>query len=52
VIELPNNPLLSIDHQGKEIPLPIADDIILKLDRRARVLQVKAPEGLIELYLQ
>jgi 16S rRNA processing protein RimM len=52
VIELSNNPLLSIDHQGKEILLPIADDIIVKLDRRARVLQVKAPEGLIELYLK
>jgi len=52
VIELPNNPLISIDHQGKEILLPIADDLIVKLDRKSRTLHVKAPEGLIDLYLQ
>jgi 16S rRNA processing protein RimM len=51
VIELPNNPLLAIDHKGKEILLPIADDLIVKLDRKTRTLHVKAPEGLIELYM-
>lgn len=52
VIELPNNPLLSIDHDGREILLPISDDIILKVDRRSKIIHVKAPEGLIELYLK
>jgi 16S rRNA processing protein RimM len=52
VIELPNNPLLCIDHGGTEVLIPIADDIILKVDRRAKLLHIKAPEGLIELYLK
>lgn len=52
VIEVPNNPLLSILHQGREILLPISDDIIVKVDRRARILHVRAPEGLIDLYLK
>ena len=52
VIELPNNPLLSIDHEGKEILIPIADEIIRKVDRRTKTLYISAPEGLVELYLQ
>lgn len=51
VIELPNNPLFSIDHDGKEILIPVADDIIRKLDRRTKMIHIKAPDGLIELYL-
>ena len=52
VLELPNNPLLSIDHEGTEILIPIADEIIHKVDRKSRTLYIEAPEGLIELYLQ
>jgi 16S rRNA processing protein RimM len=52
VLELPNNPLFSIDHDGKEILIPIADEIIKKVDRRSRTIHIKAPEGLVDLYLQ
>lgn len=51
VIEVPNNPLLSIDYQGSEILMPIADEIIQKVDRKTKCIHIKAPEGLIDLYL-
>ncbi|MBP6871645.1 MAG: 16S rRNA processing protein RimM [Bacteroidales bacterium] len=50
VIELPNNPLLSIKSGQKEILIPISDEIILKVDRRKKQISIKAPEGLIEIY--
>jgi len=52
IIEVPNNPLFSIDHEGTEILMPMADEIILKVDRKARIIYIKAPEGLIDLYLK
>jgi 16S rRNA processing protein RimM len=52
IIDLPNNPLFAITFNEKEILLPISDEIILKVDRKKKVIHVKAPEGLIEIYLQ
>jgi len=43
--------LFEIDHNGKEVLIPINDDIIRKLDREQKTLTITAPEGLIELYL-
>jgi 16S rRNA processing protein RimM len=51
VIEIPNNPLFSIDRDGTEILIPVADDIIQRVDRGAKVIHIKAPDGLVELYL-
>jgi 16S rRNA processing protein RimM len=51
VIELPTNPLLAISFQDKEILLPINDEIIRKVDRKKRLIEVEAPEGLIDIYL-
>jgi 16S rRNA processing protein RimM len=52
VVELPNNPLFAITHGDKEILLPISDEIILKVDRKKKMIDVKAPLGLIEIYLE
>lgn len=52
VIDLPNNPLFSITFRNKEILLPITDQIIKKVDRRKKVVEVRSPEGLLEIYLE
>jgi 16S rRNA processing protein RimM len=52
VIDLPNNPLFAITFNDKEILLPVSDEIILKVDRRKKLIEVSAPEGLIEIYLE
>ena len=51
ILELPHQSLFQIRHGGKEIPVPIVDDIILKVDRKKKQLLISAPEGLIEIYL-
>jgi 16S rRNA processing protein RimM len=52
VYENAPQPLLSIDCEGKEILLPIIDEIIINVNREERIMEVKSPEGLIDLYLQ
>jgi 16S rRNA processing protein RimM len=51
VLDLPVQSLLQIDHGGKEILIPITDEIILKVDRKKKEIKINAPEGLIEIYL-
>ena len=43
--------VIQVMKDGKEILIPIHDDIIKKVDKKAKVLTVKAPEGLIDMYL-
>ncbi len=43
--------LFEVDFNGKELLIPINDDIIKKVDRAAKTIHVETPEGLIELYL-
>ncbi len=51
VLEMPQQALLAIDYDGKEILIPIVDEIVKKIDRKKKVIHIEAPEGLIELYL-
>jgi len=50
VLELPQQALLQIRHYKKEILIPAVDEVILKVDRDARTMHIRAPKGLIELY--
>jgi len=43
--------LFEIDHHGKEVLIPINDNIINSLDRTVKTVLVKTPPGLIDLYL-
>lgn len=52
VYENAPQPLLSIDKDGKEILLPIIDEVIIDVNRAEKQMRVKSPEGLIDLYLQ
>lgn len=51
IADLKQNPLLIIEFKDKEILLPIFDGLIVKVDRKLKRLEVKAPDGLIDLYL-
>ncbi len=44
--------LFEVNKNGKELLIPINDDIITKVDREAKTIHVKTPEGLVDLYLQ
>ena len=51
VYEMPANPILSVKLEEKEILIPLRDEILLRIDRDNKVLEIDAPEGLIDLYL-
>lgn len=44
--------LFEAEKDQKQLLIPINDDIILKVDRKSRVIHVNTPEGLVDLYLQ
>lgn len=44
--------LFEAEKDQKQLLIPINDDIILKVDRKSKVIHVNTPEGLVDLYLQ
>ncbi len=51
VIEAPHNMLLSVDHQGKEILIPMEEEIMLSVDLDQSRIQTSLPDGLLDVYL-
>ena len=51
VLEYPTQAIIQVFKDNKEILIPILEHVIQKVDRKAKKLYVKAPEGLIEMYL-
>lgn len=51
VLEYPTQAVIQVMKDGKEILIPIHDDIIRKVNKKSKVLNVNAPEGLIDMYL-
>lgn len=43
--------LFEIEHDGKQILIPVNDDFIHKVDKKNKILILDTPEGLIEMYL-
>jgi len=43
--------LFEIDHNGKEVLIPVNDTFIEKVDRTSKTLFLNTPEGLIDIYL-
>ena len=51
VLEYPTQAVIQVMKDGKEILIPIHDDIIQKVNKKSKILNIKAPEGLIDMYL-
>ncbi|MCK9617450.1 MAG: ribosome maturation factor RimM [Lentimicrobiaceae bacterium] len=51
VLEYPHQAILSISFLNKEILIPVADEIITRIDKENKTLYIKSPEGLIDIYL-
>lgn len=52
IIDYPAQPLFQIMKEGTEILVPVIDPVIQKVDRENKTIFIKAPNGLIDLYLQ
>ena len=53
VLDYPTQAILEVTHSSKkEILVPITDDVIKNVNREEKRIDVLAPEGLIDLYLE
>ena len=52
VFEAGHQDLIGMEYKGKEVLIPINDDVILNVDRDNALIKVSLPEGLLELYLE
>lgn len=52
IIEYPTQSLIQIIVNDKEVLIPIHDDIIKNVDREGKKIYIKAPAGLIDMYLE
>jgi 16S rRNA processing protein RimM len=51
VLEFQHQSMLQVTFHGKEILVPLVDEVVLKVDRKLKELHIRAPEGLIDIYL-
>jgi len=51
-LEVSNNPIMQVDHNGTEILIPASQQFITEVDRENHILHVSTPEGLVEIYLE
>jgi 16S rRNA processing protein RimM len=51
VYELPHQDLIAMQYKGKEVLIPINNDIVGPADHEAKEIAVNLPEGLVEIYL-
>lgn len=43
--------IIAVDHNDTEVLVPLSDDIVLKVDLKAKEIHVDLPDGLLEIYL-
>lgn len=51
VLQYPTQSIIQAFKGDKEVLIPVLDEMIKKVDRKAKKLYVLAPEGLIDMYL-
>ena len=44
-------PLIVMDYQSNEVLIPFTDDIVLAIDRELEKIEVRLPDGLLDVYL-
>lgn len=49
VLELPQQYVAVVPYQGREVLIPLNDQLLLAVDEGARLLEMDLPEGLLEL---
>ena len=51
ILEFPDNPVFKIMKNNKEILIPVNDEFIKKVDKEKKIIEIEAPKGLIDVYL-
>jgi 16S rRNA processing protein RimM len=47
--DIPGNPLLRLEHQGREILIPLHEDLIAEINTAEKIVRVNLPEGFLKL---
>lgn len=50
IYEFPSQDLFAVDYQGKEMLVPVTDEIIQHVDHESQVIRVRLPDGLLDVY--
>ncbi len=50
ILDFPGNPVFSIMKAGKEVLIPVADELITSINHEAREIRLNPPPGLLDLY--
>jgi len=51
IYEANGNDLFAVEYKGKEVLVPIKDEFIIELDKKAKTILLNIPEGLLDIYL-
>jgi len=51
-LEISRQSIMQIDYNGKEILIPVVDEIFKSIDRDKKNITISAPDGLIDIYLE
>lgn len=52
VIDLKSHAIMRTIHQGKEVLIPMHENVLLGADMEAKQLNITLPDGLLEIYLE
>lgn len=52
ILELPQQHIMQLFNNKKEILIPFNEDIVLSIDVKHKIIKIKAPEGLIDFYME
>lgn len=51
ILDMPQQAVIEMPFQGKEVLIPVSDAIVERIDREQKKFYVNIPEGLLEIYL-
>ena len=52
IYDLQTQDLIGLEYKGKEVLVPIQDGIVLKVDKAAKKVFCRLPDGLLDIYLE
>lgn len=52
ILDYPQQALFQIKYKGKEVLVPVHDDVIVEVKRPEKQILVRIPEGLLDVYLE
>ena len=52
IYDLQTQDLIGLEYKGREVLIPIQDGIVLKVDKAAKKVSCRLPDGLLDIYLE